>query len=78
MDFGRWSLLARDYPQVHISTYRCSNRLELVLCEVDNPLYSVYVTVPVCTLSEILLSSPHPLLLTGVILLPKVDPLSRR
>lgn len=47
MDLGRWSLAAPDYPQVHISTHRCPNQLELVLCEVDNPLYSVYVAVPV-------------------------------
>lgn len=52
MDLGRRSLLAQDYPQVHISTHQCLNQLELVLCEVNNPLYSVYVTIPVCTWNE--------------------------
>lgn len=34
-------------PMLEISTHKCENNLELVLCTVNNPLYALYVTVPV-------------------------------
>lgn len=41
------ALIAVDYPKIEITTFKCSNALELVSCIVENPLYAVYVTVPV-------------------------------
>ncbi|PJF20127.1 hypothetical protein PSACC_00061 [Paramicrosporidium saccamoebae] len=37
---------AVDYPKTGVSTYKCTNGLELVTCAVDSPLYAVYVAVP--------------------------------
>lgn len=47
MEVGRTVLDAKGYPNIEISTYKCMNQLELVLCKVENPLYSAYVTIPV-------------------------------
>lgn len=34
-------------PTLGITTHKCENNLELVLCTVNNPLYALYVTIPV-------------------------------
>lgn len=37
------------FPKIEISAFKCQNGLELVLCNTKNPLYAVYVTIPVTT-----------------------------
>lgn len=37
---------APGFPKIEISTYKAANKLELVLCTMESPLYAVYVTVP--------------------------------
>ena len=39
-------LAAENFPRIKISTLKCKNQLELILCTVNNPLYSSYVTIP--------------------------------
>lgn len=42
-------LEAVGYPELDVSAYRCENGMELVVCQVESPLFAVYVTVPVRT-----------------------------
>lgn len=51
-NINSFSLDLQNYPKINIDTYQCENRLKLVLFQIDNPLYSAYVIVPVRVISK--------------------------